>query len=111
MPHTCEVCSKETQRWKRCDDHYKCDDCGAGEGLCTYVEGVLCEQCHDARVQKRIETFDGDHEYTYEAVCPHCGYVEGDSWEMSEGVRNCGDCDREYELTRNTEVTYTTAKA
>jgi hypothetical protein len=36
--------------------------------------------------------------------------VEGDSWEMSEGLRNCGDCEREYELIRNMEVTYTTAK-
>jgi len=75
-----------------------------------HVEGVLCDPCHRARVEKRIETFDGNHDDTHEAVCPHCGYVEGDSWEMIEGLRNCPDCKREYELTRNIEVTYTTFK-
>jgi DNA-directed RNA polymerase subunit RPC12/RpoP len=44
-------------------------------------------------------------------VCPHCGYVHRDSWDMSEGVRNCNDCGREFDLTRHTEVTYTTTKA
>ncbi len=110
MPHVCEVCSKETQRWKRCDDHYKCDDCGTGEGLCMYCEGVLCDPCHKARVEKRIETFDGDHNHTHEVVCPHCGYVGNDSWEKAEGLQTCADCGCDYEMTRNVEVTYTTEK-
>jgi len=111
MPYACEVCGKQTQRWRRCDDHYKCDDCGTGDGLCMYVEGVLCGPCHGARVEDRISKFNGDHEYTHEAVCPHCGYVHRDSWDMSEGVRNCNDCERKFDLTRHTEVTYTTIKA
>ena len=110
MPYVCEVCGKQTQRWRRCEDHYRCDDCGTGDGLCMYVEGVLCNPCHGARVEERISKFNGDHEYTHEAVCPHCGYVHRDSWDMSEGVRNCNDCGREFDLTRHTEVTYTTIK-
>lgn len=52
-----------------------------------------------------------DTSWTKEAVCPHCGHEQSDSWEYSDsGVYNCGSCDKKFHLTRNTKVTYTTEK-
>lgn len=106
----CQTCGKKTTRWKRCDEHYACDDCGTREGLCTHTEGVLCRPCHKARVDAREASFDGDTSYTHEAICPYCGYKHRDSWEMSEGERNCPDCEKVFDLVRNVEVTYSTEK-
>ena len=111
MSITCKVCNKPNpEHILHCNEHYKCDVCGTTEGLCTYTDRLLCGPCNDIEMRKRIAAFDGDHEYTSEAVCPHCGNVCGDSWEMSEGVTECGDCGHEFELERNVEVTYTTRK-
>ncbi|MCP4757548.1 MAG: hypothetical protein GY866_42360, partial [Proteobacteria bacterium] len=59
----CDKCGEEATYITRCDEHHKCDDCGARETLCTYLEGVLCNPCHTARVEKRIEEFDKDIDY------------------------------------------------
>ena len=106
----CERCSAEATHWKRCDVCYRCDDCWSRDNLCSYVEGVLCDPCHDQRVEQRIEAFDGETEYTPEVVCPHCGYVSSDSWEMTEGDRVCADCENRFVMTRHQEVTYSTEK-
>ncbi len=109
MPRTCELCDEKTGKmWKRCDEHYRCDDCRSRKDLCTYTEGVLCEECHQGRVDARIAAFNGETQYTSEAVCPHCGYVMSDCSEMSEGPRQCCDCGNDFELTRDVEVTYST---
>jgi transcription elongation factor Elf1 len=71
---------------------------------------VLCDPCHEKRVEKRIAEFDGDTDYTDEVICPHCGYEHSDSFEMSEGVRECSDCGREFEMERDVAVTYSTTK-
>ena len=75
-----------------------------------YCEGVLCDPCHTNRVEKRIAEFDGDHEYMAHAVCPHCGCVEADSWDMTEGEQQCDDCGRDYVLERIVDVSYSTTK-
>ena len=107
----CQKCGVKTERRKRCDEHYACDDCGTKEGLCTYTEGVLCDPCHTVRVDKRIAKFKGNTSYTSEVICPHCGYQHRDSWEMSEGEQECPDCERKYEISKYVEVSYTTTKS
>lgn len=109
---SCRVCGKPNpEHIFHCTEHYHCEDCGTRESLCTYTEAVLCSPCHDKRVAKRITEFDGDTDYTDEVVCPHCGYEHSDSWEMSEGHHECGDCCRPFEITQNVEVTYSTEKS
>jgi hypothetical protein len=51
---------------------------------------------------------DGDVEYQYtnEITCPYCGYEFGDSWEASEGEKECPDCDRKFDVERDVDVTY-----
>ena len=53
-----------------------------------------------------------DHEYTYDAVCPYCGHVDKDSWELTEDDDEtyCVSCEREYSYERNVSITYTTHK-
>mgnify|MGYP007083488473 CR=1 FL=1 len=57
-----------------------------------------------------------DHEYTADPVCPHCGAVQRDAWEIDfggcEGTTeiDCGECEKPMEVSRHCSVTYTTAK-
>jgi hypothetical protein len=111
MMFLCQKCGAKAQHWKRCDEHYACDDCGTREGLCTHTEGVLCERCHTVRIENRVVRFKGSTSYTSEVICPHCGYTHHDSWELSEGERDCPDCNRTFELSRYVEVVYTTTKS
>lgn len=109
--YKCKKCGTPTNRFaKLCDEHYRCEDCGAEDGLCYYTEGLLCNFCHTIRVNRRIAEFDGDTQFTPEIVCPHCGYVHSDSWEWSEGESECGDCGQKFEVVRHVDVTYSTSK-
>ena len=107
----CRICDGKTGRnpW-RCDDHYRCDDCRTRDGLCTYTEGVLCDPCHNIRVEKRIAKFAGDTDYTSEIICPWCGYVHSDCFEWDDGENECHDCGRKFDVTRNAEITYSTER-
>jgi hypothetical protein len=109
----CTICktAKPTHIW-RCDEHYRCDGCGTREKLCYYggPDGLLCDPCHTAKVEARIDAFKGDTEYTGEVVCPWCGYVYGDSFEIEEGDRECSDCGHKFEVERHVIVEYSTAK-
>ena len=109
---TCNICGKpDPENIFRCDEHYRCDDCHTREGLCTYTEGVLCSKCHTSRVAARTAAFEGDTEDTDEVICPHCGYLHPDGWEMTEGARHCADCCQPFDLTRIVTLNYTTTKA
>jgi len=110
MTIKCRLCDKPATHIFHCDEHYCCEDCGTRDNLCTYTEAVLCSPCHDKRVETRIAEFDGATDYTDEVTCPHCGYQCSDSWEMSEGVHECGDCGREFEMERDVTVSYSTTK-
>ena len=111
MGLTCNVCNKPNpEHIFHCAEHYKCDGCGTTEGLCSYVDRLVCDPCNDIEMQKRIEAFDGDTECTSEAVCPHCGKECRDSWELVDGAIKCGDCGNEFLVTREVEVTYSTSK-
>jgi hypothetical protein len=54
-----------------------------------------------------------NHEYTDEAVCPHCDQAESDSWEIDlgfamdgEGVTSCNSCGKDYFLSRHVSISY-----
>lgn len=54
-----------------------------------------------------------DHEYTYEIVCPHCGYSISDSNELSDdcGIEEkCEQCGKPYSWERIVSVSYCTEK-
>ena len=56
-----------------------------------------------------------NHEHTAFAVCPYCGYVEIDSWELNlgpglegDGEMSCASCGEEFCVSRHCIVTYST---
>ena len=58
-----------------------------------------------------------DFEYTDNPVCPYCGHVERDAWEIDFGPgldgdaeTFCGMCGKDYFVSRNTFVSYSTKK-
>ena len=57
-----------------------------------------------------------NHEYTDDIVCPHCGYAQGDSWEISGnedgkcGEVECAKCNKTFYYECYVSVTYTTEK-
>jgi DNA-directed RNA polymerase subunit RPC12/RpoP len=57
-----------------------------------------------------------DHEYTDNIVCPFCGRVEQDSWEIQPdeedlGLQECGSCGKSYYAWRSITIDYSTEKA
>lgn len=109
----CEKCKKETPRWKRCDDCLQCDDCGTREGVCTYVEGVWCDECRVDEVGRQIARFSRSRESTSgttQCICPWCGQVQTDAWEFSDGEQECGNCELTFELETDTVVYYSTVR-
>ena len=57
-----------------------------------------------------------DCQYTNEVVCPYCGYAHEDSWEFfldggdSAHGAGCCQCEREFDVERYAEVTYSASK-
>lgn len=52
-----------------------------------------------------------DYEGTANITCPHCGYVDIDSWEQPDsGEDVCGACGEEFHFERDVCVSYTTCK-
>ena len=109
----CEVCGKkDAEHIFHCEKCYRCYVCGTKENLCTWADGVYCSSCHDEIIEKRIEEFDGDTDYTDEIVCPWCGYVHSDSWELShdEDTTECSDCGNDIDYVREVVISYRTSK-
>lgn len=53
----------------------------------------------------------GQHEHngTDEPVCPHCGAMYEDAWELNDNTKaECAECELEFQVTRDTWVTYST---
>lgn len=48
--------------------------------------------------------------YTEEIVCPYCGHVHQNSFELTkdEDTMECENCNKEFEYVRNIEITYST---
>lgn len=65
------------------------------------------------------EPFDPDPvdlKFNEQPVCPYCGYIRQDAWEINFGSNlfdgeagiYCGECGKEYRVCREVEVTYST---
>src|SRR5665648_1115872 len=85
-----------------------CDKCNEkverGEGIYADRGFYHKDPCYKQIKQKYIDDYEWDEHktsYEIEMVCPHCGYVERDSWELTDddGDNTCGQCDSEYELS------------
>ena len=115
---TCDVCGEPSTRWKRCDSHYVCDNCGLGpDGYgvsITYTSiGLLCDDCHKIKIEERIRNFNRDTIYEPCITCPYCGEVYADSWEYIEGGDvgiECYECGNTFALEIVHDVSYTTRK-
>lgn len=53
-------------------------------------------------------------EYQENVICPYCGYIDRDSWEIDFGpglegdtTVSCSACNREFWVDRTVSVTYT----
>ena len=58
-----------------------------------------------------------DTDYTPNVVCPHCGYVDEDSWEIDFGDSgdaeteiDCANCDESFIACRMVTVDYSSRK-
>lgn len=112
----CEICGEESHHWKRCEEHYCCDDCGTRDDLCFYVKdqgGLLCGACKAKLVAKQIARWNGNSAYQDCIVCPWCGYHEHDElWEYQDGLTyTCHNCERDFSLEIYTVPEFTTTKA
>lgn len=52
---------------------------------------------------------------TVDPICPHCGHAVRDSWELDFGTSEeyehmCCECEKDFVITRNVSVDYTTMK-
>lgn len=60
------------------------------------------------------ECDDLDLAYNPAPVCPHCGHVMKDAWELGEPERtrevDCGACDEPYLVSGHVSVTWSTCK-
>lgn len=61
------------------------------------------------------ETYETD--YMDEPVCPHCGHRQRDAWEINlgpgiegDGEMECGECWKEFLISRHCSVSYSTSK-
>lgn len=52
-----------------------------------------------------------DTEYTQNAICPHCGCEQLDSWELESGEYDCEFCNKPFIVIVNVEISYLTYKA
>jgi len=53
-----------------------------------------------------------EYKYEKQIKCPYCGWEDRDSWEFTEdsGTHSCENCEREFNVERDIEVTYSTSK-
>jgi transcription elongation factor Elf1 len=53
-----------------------------------------------------------EHKYEKNIICPYCDHEDENSWEFQEdsAIHACGNCEKEFNVTREIEVTYTTSR-
>ena len=62
-----------------------------------------------------MNTEDIDLLYNQEPVCPHCGEVYNDAWEINFNSCECNEvtcssCGRDFVVCRDVSITYSTYK-
>lgn len=105
----CKICGADCSLW-RCEVHARCDGCGTRDGFVYRAGGVWCDACHKKSCEQQIASFKAETKFTGQCVCPWCGYVQSDAWEMGEGTHECGNCERSFEMSRDVDVTYSTKR-
>ena len=94
-----------------------CDRCNAevGKGFGIYAIGGFYhrDSCWEEEKQELIKQYKWHEHKTsleHEMICPYCGYEQRDSWEIpgDDGTVECGRCEKEFDFTRNVEVTFST---
>lgn len=110
----------------------QCCRCGTiAEPSSDITHGVCCQWCgsQDTRLLRKevrrkenqvlgdSESIEpGDHQETEEPVCPHCGQVVKDVWDLAmkndhcDGYQ-CEECEHTFDIYRHVSVTYTTYKS
>lgn len=58
-----------------------------------------------------------DTEHRDDPICPYCGHVERDAWEIDlgpgiegDGESDCVECGNTYLISRHATITYSTKK-
>lgn len=53
-----------------------------------------------------------EHKYESNVKCPYCDWEDQDSWEFDQdsGTHTCGSCEKEFNVEREVEVTYSTSR-
>ena len=96
----CEVCHQPaTWGSKRCDLHYRCDDCGDRFWVSYHPLGVFCDACLEKRIEKKVQSYTHTPIKADTAICPHCGYrhKKRDFSVMKNGeLCECWFCNREF---------------
>lgn len=117
---SCDICGEECSI-SRCVKHDNCDDCGKSRKECEFLKnnlvfrttGLVCNSCHKKRMDKKIEEFSGDTDYTSEIICPHCGYEYDCSNEYADDngkYIDCSECDNTFELGVHFQIDFSTEK-
>lgn len=98
----CSICGRRATRQERCDEHFICDRCGvAGKILYYSRDGLLCGNCKNEAITRRIIEFEGDTTNTAKVTCPYCGYELPHGWYIEEGGKmTCHDCGNEFNYQR-----------
>lgn len=79
--------------------------------VCTVTElwanQSECDE-YGGRVPPGPSTFEcWSNEYP---MCPHCGHLHRDAEEFTDGRYDCEKCDKEFKVSTETWVRYTTTK-
>jgi DNA-directed RNA polymerase subunit RPC12/RpoP len=75
----------------------------------------VCLDCMHKNSSWECFEIDYDCDNKEEITCPHCGYHISDSWDYNLGQDEtteveCHNCEREFKVTCNIKVDYTSAK-
>jgi hypothetical protein len=75
-----------------------------------YVACILNHEKKAAAVKKLTLKRNRDEVYDNDFICPLCGYIDQDSWELPEGddTVECGRCGAEIEYSKEFTVHFTT---
>lgn len=100
----CYKCGKET------DIHFWPDSCLDLAIRFNETDKYWCKECRDKA--DAFMDWQNEQSYTEEIVCPWCGYMIRDSWELRDydDEYPCPECGKIFEYERNVEVTYTSKK-
>ena len=74
---------------------------------CTAEETVFASDGEGYKIIVECDELDTWHED--EVICPWCGLIFADSWEMNDGEHEC-DCGKKFELEVIVERYYSTSK-